>query len=357
MLRIKSVRTFSKKVSILTALMITAVLGLPLVGTVHADSTTSTVVVGSGPTGIAVDSNSQFVYVANSGSGSISYWDSTLATTTVITMSSVGTSPTGLAVKPGNGELWVTMFQDDTINVYSLPLPSLSGPAPTPAHTISLNTGFGLVQPWEIAFDPTGSTAYVTESGLGRVEAISTSSYSVTATYTVGSVPHGLAVVNAGGITKVYVANTNSSTVSAINTSTGTVSTVVDLSPATISSPFNLAANSNASRVYVVNAGNGSVSAVKTATDRVNNQISGVGNTPQGIAFAATATSSKLYIASVLGGNPFGTTVTVFDIGTGSITANLTVGTKPVFVAAAPNGSKVYVANAVSGTVSVITTS
>src|SRR6478672_2494890 len=70
----------------------------------------------------------------------------------------------------------------------------------------------------------------------------------------------------------------------------------------------------------------------------------------------AGAEARNAYVANT-GGGALGTTVSVFDIATGSaIGSPISVGTGPFALAISPDGSRAYVANQTSADVSVIDT-
>ena len=68
-------------------------------------------------------------------------------------------------------------------------------------------------------------------------------------------------------------------------------------------------------------------------------------------ARAGTPTVSHAYVANSISG-----TVSVIDMATDQVTNTIPVGRHPVGIAVSPDGSQVYVANFLSGTVSVIDT-
>ena len=70
-----------------------------------------------------------------------------------------------------------------------------------------------------MAFNPSGSTAYVTNSQSGTVSVISTLYSRVTAAISVGQEPVAVAVSGLNGL--VYVANASSNTVSVFDPSAG----------------------------------------------------------------------------------------------------------------------------------------
>ncbi|MFN3006305.1 beta-propeller fold lactonase family protein [Mycolicibacterium wolinskyi] len=177
-------------------------------------------------------------------------------------------------------------------------------------------------------------------------------------------------VVTTGG-DRLYVANTGSNTISVIDARTGrlidTNPTVAGVNAITVgSSPSALAINQNGTRLYVANTGSNTVSVIDTSTYRVidtNTAVAGtnsisVGSAPS--ALALSADGSRLYVA-----NRTSNTVSVIDTSTYRVidtntavagTNSINVGSSPSALALSPNGTKLYVVNTGSGTVSVIDT-
>jgi YVTN family beta-propeller protein len=104
-------------------------------------------------------------------------------------------------------------------------------------------------------------------------------------------------------------------------------------------------------QVWAVNPDNASVSVLNVESD-ANQKVAEieVGQEPNNLAISPNGRT--VYVANTVSG-----TVSVIDAGTREIAATITVGTEPYGLALTPNGSKLYVANARSNDVSVINTS
>src|SRR5207244_8372641 len=100
-----------------------------------------------------------------------------------------------------------------------------------------------------------------------------------------------------------------------------------------------------ASRVYVTNTGSSTVSAIDTSIQDVVATIA-VGDRPSGIAVSPAG--DRVYVLDAAG------SVSVIDTGTDAIVASVVVGGTDGTIAVTPDGARVYVA---SGKVSVIDTS
>ena len=184
--------------------------------------------------------------------------------------------------------------------------------------------------------------AYITNTDSNTVSIIDTTTNTVTATVNVGSYPFGVAVNPVG--TKIYVPNEGSNDVSIIDTATNTVTATVKVG----FGPHGAAVNPEGTKVYVTNYGDNNVSVIDTATNTVTATVN-VGGNPQGVA--VTPDGTKLYVV-----NYWDSTVSVIDTATNIVTATVPVGYDPNGVAVNPEGTKVYVTTSGDSTVSVIDT-
>ena len=184
--------------------------------------------------------------------------------------------------------------------------------------------------------------AYITNTDSNTVSVIDTATNTVIATVNVGSYPFGVAVNPVG--TKIYVPNEGSNDVSIIDTATNTVTATVKVG----FGPHGAAVNPEGTKVYVTNYGDNNVSVIDTATNTVTATVN-VGGNPQGVA--VTPDGTKLYVV-----NYWDSTVSVIDTATNIVTATVPVGYDPNGVAVNPEGTKVYVTTSGDSTVSVIDT-
>ncbi|WP_028600249.1 DUF7507 domain-containing protein [Paenibacillus pasadenensis] len=143
----------------------------------------------------------------------------------------------------------------------------------------------------------------------------------------------------------VYVANSGSNTVSAIDQTTNSVVATIP----GFFTPQQLDATPDGTRVYVANLANGTVSVIDTAANAIVGTIA-VGGGPNGIVIDRTG--ARGYVTNSTDG-----TVSVLDLTSDTVIATVRVGINPVGVDVTPNNQFVYVANQISNTVSVIRTS
>jgi YVTN family beta-propeller protein len=150
----------------------------------------------------------------------------------------------------------------------------------------------GLGDPHGVAVSPDGSTVYVTNTDQGKVAVIDAATDRVTGTITVGQLPWQLAV-SANGKT-VYVADPDSNQVSVISTSSGTVSSTISVA----GDPDTLALTPDGSQLWVGGLTSGIITVLDTASESVVGTInvgndganSGDGNEPTSIVLTTTPT-------------------------------------------------------------------
>jgi YVTN family beta-propeller protein len=159
----------------------------------------------------------------------------------------------------------------------------------------------------------------------------------VSATVAVGTTPFGVAVNSVTGM--IYVINSGSNTVTAINGSNNSTATI-----AVGSSPYSVALNSATNMIYVVNNSANTV----TAINGVDNSTStiNVGRSPEGVA--VDAVHNMIYVANLQS-----STVTAIS-GVDNSTSTIPVGSYPGWVGVNAVTNTIYVANTADNTVTVI---
>ena len=148
---------------------------------------------------------------------------------------------------------------------------------------------------------------------------------------------------NASG-SRAYVTNQGSASVSVIDTATNTVVTTITDG---IGDQPTIAALAPNGKIYVSNQGSGTVSVIDTTTDTVITGIA-VGGHPLGFAFGPGG------VGYVAGGS--GQFVAIIDTTTNTVVDTIPLGGNPAQVELRPNTSHLYVTNQFAGTVSVIDT-
>jgi YVTN family beta-propeller protein len=272
------------------------------------------------------------VHVANGGDNTVKIYDPVAGT--IAASIAAGPNPFEIAVNPAGTQAWVSDASGSTVTIIDTASRAVTG-------TVTITSG---ASPAAVVFTPDGATAYVSDSGNGTIAVVSTASGTVTSTITVGGDPRDSAVTPDGST--VYVADHSQGVVYAISTATHTVTATITLTGG--SYPAGLAISPDGSLVYAANNGSANVSVISTATNTVTATIP-VGDHPNSVAF--TPSGAAAYVV-----NGGGNTVSVISTATGTVTATIPVGAEPLNVAFNPAGTIAYVTNYNDNTVSVIST-
>jgi YVTN family beta-propeller protein len=268
-----------------------------------------TISVGSRPVGATFAPDGSRVYVANSASDTISVIDA--LTNKVIATVAVGAFPQGLAITPDGSRAYVGSSFSNSVSVIDLATNAVIG-------TIDIGRDSTAV-----AITPDGRRAYLTSTGTAAVSVIDTATNTLVETIEVAPGPVGIAVTNDGN--RVYVASNLGGTTSVVDTATNTVIATVKTAQ-----PNLVIITPDGTRAYVTNnaTGNGTVSVLKTATNTLIATVK-VGVNAQSLAI--TPDGRDVYVACFSS-----QTVSVIDTATNKVTATIGVGNAPVGVAIRP---------------------
>ena len=289
-----------------------------------------------------------YAYIPNVTDGTVSVIDT--AINTVIANATISTSVSnGLAVSPDNKTAYVT-YGGASGKVATIDI-TVSSPI------VKTGTGYPLAC-WKQSDWHSGHPRW--KKGIrgecrfrigGTVDVIDlTVSPPVVKTgagypVTVGNYPTGIAITPNSA--HVYVTNSNSDSISVIDTSTDTVSTTISL-PAT-SEPFGVAVTPDGNHVYVTDENTGKVSVIATTTNTVSATITltGTGGVPRGIAI--TPDGTKAYVGDA---RSTSTTVWVINTSTNTVSTTVSAGSQPTGISITPDGKYAYVTNVSSNSVS-----
>jgi YVTN family beta-propeller protein len=294
----------------------------------------ATVPVGSAPQGIVVTPNTDFVYVANGGSLTIS---KIRAKTNRVTLTiPLSVSPGALAITPDGSTLYVANYYDSSVSVVD---------TTTNAVTSTLPVSEG---PTYLAVTPDGSQVYVlcnSEEGDGIIAIIDTVSNQVlSTTINIGGFPQSLVFTADGD--HAYEVNDPASVVSVIDTATQSVSGTL---PTNQLNAGGLALLPNGQKLYVTGDSE-YIQVVNTSvkgSKKITLPQSGGFNTP-----ALTPNGIYLYLPIFTGGS---NSVYMINTKTNRVVGSaIPVGSQPFGVAIASNAKRAYVSNYAGGTVSVI---
>ena len=362
-----------------------------------------TIPVGSAPSGVAVDTATHTVYVANQGDNTVSVFDASRCGASDATGCAsptatvhVGNGPTGVAIDQATDSVYVANNGGDTVSVIdgaTCDATHQTGCEAVPA-TVTVGNG-----PFGIGVNPTTDSIYVTDNGavsIGTIHIIHAASLGdtvsvidgatcnasqqsgcdqVPGTVKVGAGPLGIGVDPATN--SIYVANTGveggaysglGHTVSLIDGATcngmdqagcsGTAATV-----AVGVAPFGIAVDQSTNEIYVSNNNGGDSSAslsVINGTSCDTAKVSGCATRPSQRPFSGYAphgialdpTTHVLYTANFYGAN-----VSAIDLASpdGSRSAPLfVVGSSPQDLAIDPSNHTVYVSSSLDGSVSMV---
>jgi YVTN family beta-propeller protein len=255
----------------------------------------------------------------------------------------VDAHPYAVAMNPDGTRAWVSNYAStagvhDTVSIIDTASYS----------TRTLTVG---LQPQDIAFSPDGTRAYIVTSTSNRLAVIDTALPAVVATVTVGGYPEGVAVRPDGS--RVYVANSDTNDVTVVDASSNSPLTSIPL-PAG-AGPVGIAINAAGTRLYTANYNGGSISLVDLGSPPVVTTVPlPAGAHPNRIVLHPSGL--RAYVSNASSAGVDSTIVWVIDTGTGGVVGTVSVGNDPVYMALNRDGSRLYVANAGSNSISVVDT-
>ena len=259
-----------------------------------ATNNTTTVAVGSSPEAIAVNPNTNQIYVANTGSNNVTVIDGATNNTTTIP---TGTEPLALAVNPNTNQIYVANADYSTGGGNSVTV--IDGATNT---TTTVADGYG---PYALAVNPNTNKIYVAnlEGGNGTTDAggntvtVIDGATNNTTTITVGYGPRAIAVNP--NTNQIYVANlgdNGGAGVTVIDGATNNTTTLL-----TANNPYAIAVNAVTNKIYVAdnNPNSNTVTLIDGATNEVvlsGGGFTGYGNNSD--AIAVNAVTNQIYVAN-----------------------------------------------------------
>lgn len=285
----------------------------------HSAGVIDTLTVGSTPIGIALTPDGSKAYVTNSASGTVSVIDT--ATRNVTSTIATGGQPQAIAVSPNGSQVFVADYLNGTYKVIATASDTVVGTAPKPSFCDN---------PTSIAYHPTGSPIY---SGCGlRVYAINTSSPYASSQIRLGSNSiEDVAVsgdaselIDAGG---GYVIFVNSG-----------------WSPGVPNNPRAVAITYDGDTVYSANA-DGTVTSLYRPTAAIANWA--VGTDLSDIVLRES--DDRIYVTDRSANQ-----LIIQQLSTRTTLSTFAVGSTPSALAISPDGTRAYVVNSASNSVSVI---
>src|SRR2546426_685245 len=169
------------------------------------NSVVNTITVGKFPSAVAINRNTNMIYVANTGDNTTSVING--ETNSVVSTITVGNEPNGIGVNPKTNMIYVANFLSvaGTVSV-------IDGATNSVTSTIQVGNG-----PIGVDANPTTNKIYVANSNGNTVSVIDGTTNSVLSTLPVGSGPHGIGINP--NTNMIYVGNYYGKSVSAISDS------------------------------------------------------------------------------------------------------------------------------------------
>jgi YVTN family beta-propeller protein len=288
------------------------------------------------PEGMAITSSGDTLYVANKNSNSISAINT--LDKTLIKIIPAGDSPRALVLSPNGETLYVSNYGDGSLRVINIPRNRIT-------HNLAL-----FARPYGVSISPDGSTLCVTNTGANSIYFLNTANPN-----TAGNTSVNVSIEpNAFGnfITDVTCVGTPQTFTITVNP-TPDVAAVAnqEVCNGSMTAPVNFTGsvdgtvykwtNSN-SAIGLPASGVGDIP-VFTAANTTNSAISGT------VTVTPYSGKTYAYIANRDDDN-----VSVIDVSSGKVEETISVGDSPHGTAVTSDGTKVYVANYQSGTISVI---
>jgi len=255
--------------------------------TSNLTTTVPPVVTGVQPLAAAIDQQDAFVFVANSGSDSISVFslNTTDGVLTPITggvfQEPAGSKPVSLVAR--GSSLFVANQGAANVAIYSFDskgILTLGGTAAVGANTTSINA------------DPSGHNLYVADGTANTVTTFTISGSSLTAgsSAAVGTAPSNIFIDKSGKY--LYVTNSGSNNISAFTISGGSLTQIGGSPYKTGANPSFSTTNAGGSNLFVANMGDGSISSFQIGgsgglTENKGSPFAATGfNAPDGLAGA-----------------------------------------------------------------------
>ena len=285
----------------------------------------ATIAVQSNPFGVAVNPNKNLVYVANSGSDTLSIIDAT--SNSVIAGVRTGSNPRGIAVDGMRDLTYVTNLGSSSVSV-------IDGASNTVVADVSVCGA-----PEGVVFDSTSNRVFVADSACDQVTVIDSNTATVLSSIkSGGSRPVALALNRKTG--RLYVANLISDSVGVIDTATETLVAVVRVG----TNPAAVAVDEQTDEIYVANIHDGTVSVIDGDTNVVVAVIN-VGVRPM-FGLVVDSPSRRGYVTNNESGDVY-----VLDLDRKTVLEIIPLGIGLTGAAIDSSTGRLYVANFINNTV------
>jgi YVTN family beta-propeller protein len=279
--------------------------------------------VGERPMHLAVDDESNRLYVANTAEGTVTVIDTT--SKTVAENISVGERPDGIGINTNTDTIYLADRKTNEVYVIDTTTNDVVDSIAMPA------------SPANVDVSSYQNKAYVSLNCCGKVSIIDTETRTISTTVSVGERPRGADVHR--GTSKAFVANARSQNVSIIKNDSVVGSVPVgDL-------PLGVHVDQETDDVYVPNAFSDNMSIIDANTEDQQSSVA-LGSTPR---FLAEKTENDhLYVSHA------SDLVSVYNQSSGQVESTLTVNGRPHGIQVDSSTGTTYVAQSQANTVSAI---
>ncbi len=307
-----------------------------------------TVVVGQSPRGIAVNTSTNRVYVANSADNNVNIISAT--TNQVVNTAPVGISPQCIGINTASNKIYVANKDSDNISV-------IDGFTNMTVATVTVN-----VAPNGIAVNDVGNLIYVANEGSNNVSVIDGINNKVIDTISVGLSPGSIGINTITN--RIYVSSSNEKGNEIVEVIDGDSQKVIDFITFEGKDEFSfvnileIGINSNANHIYVARDETNFFDSPRdfitagffNIIDGNNNEIiaeTEVGNTPAGIG--VNPATNTIYVANNGNNN-----VNIINGRTNTVIETVTLGRLPFGICVNQKENRIYIINKDSGDISVI---
>lgn len=244
-----------------------------------------TYTVGTAPRSLAFDSSTNSIWVANSGSNNVMKLNA--STGALIGTYAVGSLPYGITFDSSTNSVWTANLGDSTVTKLNASTGALIG---------TYAVGAAGTSPISITFDPSTNSIWTGNNGSINVTKLNASTGALIGTY-----GGGFGRPQEGGISfdsstnSVWVGVSNPSGIVKINTTTG-----VTVGYSVGSGPLGVAFDSATNSIWVANNGSNNVTRLSASTGAsVGTYVAGTG--PSGVVFDSATNS--IWVANLSSNN------------------------------------------------------
>jgi YVTN family beta-propeller protein len=217
------------------------------------------------PEDIAVSSDGRIVIVTYFATNQVSIREA--ATLRELGNINVDKGPMKVAIEPRGRKAFVSNYYSNTVTVVDLSLLKVIGTIPVESKPVGL------------AFNSRGDRLYVTNSGASNISVIDPAGQNVIGKINIGTGGYGIFADSFGD--RIFVTRSTTGQFLFVNAPVNTITKIVQLEK----QPTNLDIDPDGKKIYVVNQGSNSLSVINKIMGSVEKRI-GIGDTPYDIAIA-----------------------------------------------------------------------